>query len=121
MPYGTATDPRTLMSLLMAGPTPAERQTRYAAVLPEGLDITDLLGLGAEEDTLLINLSPRFERLIRSGELSEQLMCYSMVVTLCEALDLNRVRFFFNGEVQDRLGGSISWNGEFILNRSLVN
>ncbi len=121
VPYGTATDPRTLMSLLMAGPTAAERQTRYAAVLPEGLDITDLLGLGAEEDTLLINLSPRFERLIRSGELSEQLMCYSMVVTLCEALDLNRVRFFFNGEVQDRLGGSISWNGEFILNRSLVN
>ena len=118
--HGQALDPRVLMQLLMQGPTQAELANGYSAVLPEGLDQTDVLGISAVGDVLLLNLSPRFERQIRQSDMDEQRLCYSMIVTLCEALGLHQLRFYFNGENVGNLGGAISWQGEFMLNRSLV-
>ena len=113
-------NPRTLLELLMAGPTEPEQREGIRATLPLGLDSTDILGIGVEDGVLLLNLSPRFERLVRQLDPeAERLCCYAMITTLCDALEVSRVRFFWNGEAAERLGGEIYWGGEFMLNHSI--
>ena len=52
--------------------------------------------------------------------MNEQLLCYSMVVTLGRAYSLRRVRFWFAGDTEQSLGGSIYWGGSFMLDPSLI-
>lgn len=116
----TAHDPIMLLSLLMDGPTEAEIAAGYRSVLPAGFDSTDVLGVGVVGDTLLINLSERFGNAVRRQTLNEQLLCYSMVTTLCEAQSLRRVRFFFAGDMEQSMSGQLFWAGEFLMNRTLI-
>lgn len=121
VPCREADDPRTLMALLLAGPTTAERAAGLSPVLPEGLGGEDVLGMGMSGDTLLLNLSERFGQRIMEQTMNEQLLCYAMVTTLCEAGALRRVRFFFAGDMMEHLGGTLYWGGEFLLNRVLID
>lgn len=122
LPASSAASPRQLMELLMAGPSALETDAGVEPTLPEGLDGTDILGLAVAGDTLLINLSGRFAQAIRSGgEAPEQLTCYSMVNTLCEAKGLRRAVFFFDGEMAETLGGTLYWGGEFLLCPGLID
>ena len=85
--------------------------------LPEGLREDDLLGLAAEGDTLLVNLSGRFRNAIKAaGAEKETLLCYAMVNTLCINTGKNRVCFFFEGVQQESIAGEIYWAGEFLYN-----
>ena len=108
---------RSLLELLMAGPTAGEG---LSPVLPAGLDGTDILGLSATDDTLIVNLSARFAQRLSAAPEMERLAAYAMVDTLCEALGTSRVRFCFDGEVLENLGGSIWWGGEFMYNQALI-
>lgn len=122
LPARQANAPAQLLALLMAGPTAAERAAGLSAVLPAGMDASDVLGAAIRNDTLLLNLSPRFERLIRqAGPDGEQLLCYAMVSTLCQARGVRRMQFFFDGKMPELLGGSLYWGGEFILNTGLID
>ena len=122
LPGGMARDPRALLAELMAHPASQETEAGLACPLPAGLGPEDVLAVGAEGDTLLVSLSQRFaDRLTAAGPEGEQAACYSMVVTLCEALGMTRVRFFFGGRVAETLAGSIFWSGEFMLDRSLID
>lgn len=121
VPWATASDPRTLMELLMKGPTADEAAAGYAPVLPGGLERQDVLGVAIHGDTLLLNLSERFGMLIAEQTMNEQLLCYAMVTTLCGARGMHRVRFFFAGDMLETLGGSIYWAGDFLYNRTLVD
>ena len=116
-----ALNPRVMLTQLIRTPTAAELDEGLASPLPEGLDETDILGVSAEEDTLLINLSPRFETLLRRQPELEQVACYAMLVTLCENLGYSRARFYFTGQQRERLGGDLYWAGEFLLNRALID
>ena len=117
VPANGTVSARTLLELLMAGPSSGES---FARVLPSGLDGSDILGFAARDDTLTVHLSARFaDRLSASGA-GERLAAYAMVDTLCEALGLSRVRFCFDGTVRERLGGEIWWGGEFLYNRALI-
>lgn len=116
-----AEDPRTLLRLLMAGPTEAERAAGLTAPLPDGLAEEDVLGIGMRGDTLLLNLSERFGQAVEKQTVNEQLLCYALVTTLCEAKSLRRTRFFFAGDAVEYLGGEIYWGGEFLLNRVLID
>ena len=120
VPAGAERSPAALMELLIAGPTAAERREGITGVLPAGLDSTDLLGLTVTDGVLLVNLSPRFASLTSQNLVDEQLLCYSLVTTLCEALQVREVRFFFYGDTRASLGGQIFWQGSFLLNRALV-
>lgn len=113
---------RSLMAELMKGPTRHELDAGYEPVLPDGLTEADLLGLSLDGDTLLINLSGRCAELIRTQAASwEQIVCYGMVNTLGKASGAARVRFFFDGEMLEELGGQIYWGGEFLVNPSLID
>lgn len=62
----------------------------------------------------------RCREAVTNGQLSESLLCYSLVTTLCRNQSLSRVRMCFAGEMEESLGGSIYWSGDFLMNASLL-
>lgn len=122
LPFQQTHSLRALLIELMKGPTRQELDMGYEPVLPDGLDEEDILGLSLEGDTLLINLSGRCAELIRTQAASwEQIVCYGMVNTLGQAAGAARVRFFFDGQMLEELGGTLYWAGEFLVNPSLID
>lgn len=122
MPYHQAQDPQALLLELMEGPTQLELDAGYAPVLPAGMTQADILGIALEGDTLLVNLSAHCAELLRSqGAAGEQNTCYSLVNTLCQSIGATRMRFFFDGQVIEELGGTLYWGGEFLMNPSLID
>ncbi|MGN0780042.1 MAG: GerMN domain-containing protein [Aristaeellaceae bacterium] len=109
-----------LVEQLMLGPTEAELAQGLSATLSAGLTEEDVLGLGIENDTLLINLSPAFADALRQSS-HETLSCYSMVNTLCQATGVARVRFFFDGQSVETLAGMLYWSGEFLRSPGLIH
>lgn len=120
VPFDETHHPRRLLTLLMDGPTASELDLGLAPVLPSGLGDADILGIALEGDTLLVHLSTRCADLLRGLEGSgEQAACYGMVNTLCRAMDVRRIRFFFGGGMLEELGGMLYWGGEFLHNPGL--
>ena len=115
-----ASSPRSLILLLMAGATPAEEEAGLTSPIPAGLDDSDILGVAISGDTLLLNLSPRFRGVVERLDASaEQQLCYAVVNTLCEEKGVRRVVFFFDGMEADKIGGALSWGGEFLYNPAM--
>lgn len=112
---------RAQMRALIDGPDSTEQEEDIAATLPEAVREDDILGIAAEGDTLLVNLSESFRAEIQEqGRESETLICYSMVNTLCRNTGMKRVRFFFEGEQVEYIAGTIYWAGEFMYNVGLA-
>lgn len=113
LPYRSARSPRELLLTLADAP-------QECAPLPDGLTDADILGLAITGDTLLINLSRRYADLIRESGMDQRLMAYAVVNTMCEGLQVRRVRFFFGSEMADALGSALLWSGEFLYNPALI-
>ena len=112
---------RAQMRALIDGPDSTELEEDITATLPEAVREDDILGIAAEGDTLLVNLSESFRAEIQEqGRDSETLICYSMVNTLCRNTGMKRVRFFFEGEQVEYIAGTIYWAGEFMYNVGLA-
>ena len=112
---------RAQLCALMEGPDETEREGGIAATLPGGIREDDILGISAEGDTLLVNLSENFRiRIQEQGKEKEPLACYSMVNTLCKNSGTKRVRFFFEGKQEEYVAGTIYWAGEFMYNIGLA-
>lgn len=111
LPYRSAGNPRALL-LSLASPG--------VGALPEGLSDADILGLAVSDGTLLVNLSSRYADVIRMSDLPQRQMAYSMVSTLCKAMNVRRMRCYFGGEAVESLGSSLVWNGEFFYNPTLI-
>jgi hypothetical protein len=106
---------------LIEGPDPSEQNEGITATLPEEIREDDILGITAEGDTLLVNLSEGFRSSIQGeGREAETLICYSMVNTLCRNTGMKRVRFYFEGEQVEYIAGDIYWAGEFMYNVGLA-
>ena len=115
-----ADSPRAQLCALMEGPDEREQKEGMTATLPATLGEEDILGIIAQGDTLLVNLSERFRAAIReAGAEKEMLLCYSIVNTLCLNTGMKRVRFFFEGEVAESIAGQLYWAGEFLYNTGL--
>ena len=116
-----ADSPRAQLCVLMEGPGATEQENGITATLPEGIREDDILGVAAEGDTLLVNLSENFREAIREyGTDNETLLCYSMVNTLCKNTGLKRVRFYFEGKQEEYIAGTLYWAGEFMYNIGLA-
>lgn len=112
LPYRSASNPR---AVLLSMATPA------VWALPEGLTDADILGLSVQGDTLLVNFSARYADVIRQSDMDQRLMAYSLVNTLCEMLDVRRVRFYFAGSQSDTLNDTVAWDGEFLYHPALIS
>ena len=113
--------PRAQLCALMEGPDETEREEEMVATLPGNVREDDILGISAEGDTLLVNLSESFRAEIQEqGEEQETLICYSMVNTLCKNTGMKRIRFYFEGEQVEYVAGALYWAGEFMYNIGLA-
>ena len=109
--------PRSLFELLMDGATEKEKTEGIMETLPVGLTEENVLGIALMDDRLLINLDERFaQEIIRFGKDREQLLCYSIVNTLCRNTGATSVTFFFESQQRETLAGSIYWAGQFVYN-----
>ena len=116
LPAADALSPRRLLCELMTG----DGTVRPA--LPFGLGEADVLGISLHGDTVIVNLSAAFADALRALPMpDEQLACYAMVNTLCRALQVRRAVFYFDGEMQQTLGGGIYWGGEFLECPGLID
>lgn len=121
VPRQYADSPRAQLGALMQGPDEREQSEGIIATLPDNISEDDILGIAAEGDTLLVNLSESFRAEIQAkGKEAETLLCYSMVNTLCKNTGMKRVCFFFEGEQVETIAGSIYWAGEFLYNIGLA-
>ena len=112
LPYRSAASPRTLL-LTLASPK--------VGALPPGLTDADILGLALQDNTLLVNLSARYAEVIRASSSDQRLAAYAVVNTLCEMLNVRRVRFYFGGAQVESLGSDLCWDGEFLYNPALTS
>lgn len=109
--------PRAQLNALIQGPDRREKENGIVSPVPEAVREDDLLGLAAEGDTMLVNLSSHFrEEILAAGPEKEMLLCYSLVNTLCSNNGKKRVCFFFEGAQQEWIAGEIYWAGEFLYN-----
>ncbi len=121
VPAGAAKAPSVLMQLLSDGPTNAEAENGIGSVFPSVLDENDLIGIGFENNTLLLNLSSRCEGVLTSLPAELQQTCaYAIVLTLCENLGARHLRFFFDSRAPIETSSGIYWGGDFMLNHDLL-
>ena len=112
-----ADSPRVLLQALLDGPDRRAGREGIHSTMPEGVTEEDILGIAAEGDTLLVNMSENFRKAIReAGAEKEKLLCYSIVNTLCMNSGLKRVCFFFGEKQAETIAGDIYWAGEFMVN-----
>ena len=117
----SADSPRAQLCALIEGPDRSEQEDGISATLPDTIREDDILGIAAEGDTLLVNLSERFRTQIQEqGPEAETMICYSMVNTLCKNTGMKRIRFFFEGEQTEYVAGIVYWAGEFMYNIGLA-
>lgn len=113
--------PRALLNLMLDGVTAAEAALGITSPFPDSLGSGDVLGISIQGDCLLINLSTHFaSQLISMSESEQRLCCYAMTDSLCDSLQLTRVRFYWGSEVHGQLGSPFDWSGEFMLNHTLT-
>ena len=109
--------PRSLFALLMGGATENEKIEGITETMPVSVTEDNVLGIALVDDRLLINLDERFaQEIIRFGKDKEQLLCYSIVNTLCRNTGATSVTFFFESQQRETLAGMLYWAGQFIYN-----
>ena len=122
VPYFEAQNPRYLLLQLNEGPRGYDTVAGLKGVFPPGLKDKDLLGIGLNDDTLLVHFSEAVRA--ASSSLSgsqERQMIYAIVNTLCENPVVSRIRFYVAGTQPESLAGEIYLPGEFLPSPGLVN
>ena len=121
IPYYEAYSARALVEQLMLGPQPFDSRSGLSAVLPQGLRSADLLGVGYEDQTLLLNFSAQLAALAQGMDGREEaLMIYSLVNTLCALPGVKRTALFVQGSQPDSLAGAIYLPGDFLPNPDII-
>ena len=121
IPFYEAASARALVEQLMLGPQPFDSRGGLSPVLPEGLRSADLLGVGFEDQTLLLNFSAQLGALAQGMDgQAEALMIYSMVNTVCQLPGVKRTALFIQGSQPDSLAGAIYLPGDFLPNTDMV-
>lgn len=122
IPYYEAASARALVEQLMLGPQPYDSKSGLSAVLPGGLRSADLLGVGFQDKTLLLNFSAQLVALAKDmdGE-KEALLIYSLVNTVCQLPGVKRAALYVQGSQPDSLAGAIYLPGDFLPNTDMVS
>lgn len=105
---------------LMRGPVSADRDEGIASAFPDGITISDLLGVTRVGSTAVVNLSQNFyEVASRMDDWKQKLMVFSMVNTLTNISGIKTVRFLIDGKAAKDLGGSVNIESELMPNTGL--
>lgn len=109
---------RLLVEQLLEGPeeltdvnTSELRQT-----IPDG---TTLNSLTIRDNVCYLDFSKEFDNV--QAEVKSEIVIYSIVNTLCELSDVNKVQFMIDGEQQETYGDTKDFNVPFERNLDLVS
>ncbi len=121
IPHYQAGNVRFILNQLMRGPQYYDTNNTLKAVLPVGLDDADLVGVGMEQDMLMLNFTGD---LLATAEgmtpEQERLMVYGIVNTLASLPSVKRVAFFVLGEQPESLAGTVYLPGYFLPDWTMV-
>lgn len=121
IPYYETRSARYLLGCLMQGPQSYDSAVGLQAVLPAGLSDADLLGVGLDEQVMLLNWSQDLVTLTQGlSAAGERQLVYAVVNTLCALPSVRSVGFFVSGAQVDALSGHLYMSGTFMKNNSLV-
>ncbi len=104
---------KTIINELIKGPS--EKTDR--ATIPEG---TKVLSVQRDSRTVTLNLSKEFENNHPGGSAAEMLTIYSIVNSLTELKEVERVHFLIEGEKKSQFKGHYRFDAPFERNISLV-
>ncbi len=80
-----------------------------------------MLGVGFEDQTLLLNFSAQLGALAQGMDgQAEALMIYSLVNTVCQLPGVKRTALFIQGSQPDSLAGAIYLPGDFLPNTDMI-
>ena len=120
VPYYETRSARSLLGYLMQGPQSWDSRGAQP-VLPAEVSNADLLGVGLDDGTLLLNWAQRFAAAAAGAdEGAERLLIYAIVNTLCQLPAVRGVCFFIDGAQPQSLAGHLYLPGTFLKNGSLV-
>lgn len=109
---------RLLVEQLLAGPENVEdvNTSDVRQTIPEG---TVLNSLTIRDNVCYLDLSKEFNNV--QAEVKSEIVIYTIVNTLCELSDVNKVQFTVDGESQEVYGDTKGFNVPFERNLDLVS
>lgn len=109
---------RLLVEQLLAGPENIEdvNTSDVRQTIPEG---TILNSLAIRDNVCYLDMSKEFNNV--QAEVKSEIVIYSIVNTLCELSDVNKVQFTVDGESQEVYGDTKEFNVPFERNLDLVS
>jgi germination protein M len=88
----------------------------FRQTIPEG---TVLNSLTIRDNVCYVDFSREFENM--QAEVTSEIVIYSIVNTLCELSDVNKVQFTIDGELKEAYGDTKNFNSPFERNLDLVS
>lgn len=109
---------RLLVEQLLAGPEniPDVNTSDVRQTIPEG---TSLNSLTIRDNVCYLDLSKEFVN--PQAEVKSEIVIYSIVNTLCELSDVNKVQFTIDGEQRQEYGDTKNFDAPFERNLDLVS
>lgn len=109
---------RLLVEQLLAGPEEIE-DVNTSDVRPTVPDGTRLNSLTIRDNVCYLDLSKEFVN--PQAEVKSEIVIYSIVNTLCELSDVNKVQFTIDGEQRQKYGDTKNFDAPFERNLDLVS
>ncbi len=104
---------KTIINELIRGPS----EETNTGIIPEG---TKLLSVKKDNRTVIVDFSKEFENNHPGGSTAEMLTIYSIVNSLTELKEVERVQFLIEGEKKAQYKGHYRFDAPFERNISLV-
>lgn len=107
--------PSTIMKELLAGPTPG---TELKAVIPPGTCVNGTVKV--EQGTATVDLSKEFVDNLPKDSGADSMAIFSIVNSLTEVKEINKVRFLIDGAVKNQVGRFV-FNAPFQRSETIID
>jgi len=112
---GTEQQATILVKELVKGPS----NTTLKATIPEGASLRSPVKV--ENRTAIVDMTKEFVDNHPGGKEAEEMTIFSIVNTLTELKDIEKVRFLINGKTQKEFKGNFLLSNEFPRNEALID
>jgi germination protein M len=112
---GTEQQATILVKELVKGPS----NSTLKATIPEGASLRSPVKV--ENRTAIVDMTKEFVDNHPGGKEAEEMTIFSIVNTLTELKDIEKVKFLINGKTQKEFKGSFLLNNEFPRNEALID
>lgn len=112
--------PESRIHALIEGPL-AQESARAAAIFPEGVTGSDLLGVWIDESCMYVNFTQRFLNRYAAQQPDERTLVFGIVNTMAEMYGVRRVQILIEGKRVSTLAGLINIEAPLLPNPGFVS